>query len=262
MATITQQDIINILKTGTYPSTQKPLNYYQQKQPFPVYPCVEVRKVQSDSNLTDIEKTSVDQTFDISYYVQYTRPEQYEEADRLATENEILNKLENNDFIPTGIIYFESKQWNTATIDDQIFGSKSTLRFTIKDLSTTDGVGNKGSNVQIELNTNTTPLTIKVLNMDKAKGFDTTSHTIDSGNVKYDPSGLIEFGEFTITYKNTDAIEAVIDALSAAGVENQGRLIENGTPTKYVFLVGRTTTRGAYRDVEKATTRLLATGTW
>ena len=32
MATITQAGIITILKTGTYPTTQKGLSYYQQKQ--------------------------------------------------------------------------------------------------------------------------------------------------------------------------------------------------------------------------------------
>ncbi len=260
MATITQSDIITILKTGTYPSGQKPLNYYQQKQKFPIYPYVEVVKVQSDSNTTDIERTTLDQTFEIRYYLKYTRPAEYEEADRLATENEILRVLENNDFIPVGIIYFESKQWSTSLIDDEIYGSRSVLRFTIKDMSATDNVGVIGSKDKIELNSQTTPLQIQILSMNERKGYAITSHVLDNHETKYDPTALIKFGEFTITYKNTPSVKSVIDALS--GTENNGKMIKNGTPTNLTFLVGQTSTSGNYGDVEKATTTFYAVGTW
>lgn len=150
--TITQSDIITILETGSYPSSQKTLKYFQQKQKFPRYPFVEVRKVQSDSNTTDVQKTSVDQTFEIRFYMRYTRPEATEEADRLETENEMLRVLEAADIEPTGVIYFESKQWNTSIIDDGIYGSKSVLRFTVKDVDSTTGSGLIGSDDKIELN--------------------------------------------------------------------------------------------------------------
>jgi len=150
--TLTQAGIITILKTGTYPTNQKELNYYEQKQKYPIYPYVEVRKVQSDSNITDVQKTAKDQTFEVRYYMKYTRPEAVEEADRLATENEILRVLEVEDIEPTGIIYFESKSWNTSLIDDAIYGSRSVLRFTVKDVSSTTGSGIIGSGDKIEVN--------------------------------------------------------------------------------------------------------------
>ena len=48
MQSWSQADVITQLKTGTYPTTQKELSYYEQKQKFPIYPFVEVRKVQSN----------------------------------------------------------------------------------------------------------------------------------------------------------------------------------------------------------------------
>ena len=78
--TLTQQDIIDILITGTYPTTQKALAYYQQKQKFPIYPFVEVRKVQSDSNTTDVQKTTTEQVFEVRYYQKWTRPEAVEQV--------------------------------------------------------------------------------------------------------------------------------------------------------------------------------------
>jgi len=177
--TLTQAGIITILKTGVYPTTQKALSYYQQKQKFPIYPFVEVRKVQSDSNLTDVIKTTKEQTFEIRFYMKYTRPESVEEADRLLTENVILGVLESADIEPSSIIYFENKTWNTSIIDEAIYGSRSVLRFTVKDISSTTGTALIGSGDQIELNSQATPLSIQILALNTAKGFSVDSHTDD-----------------------------------------------------------------------------------
>jgi len=186
--TLTQAGIITILKTGVYPTTQKALNYYEQKQKYPVYPYVEVRKVQSDSNVTDVQKTAKDQTFEIRFYIKYTRPEAVEEADRLATENEILRVLEVEDIEPTGIIYFESKSWNTSIIDDAVYGSRSVLRFTVKDISSTTGSGIIGSGDKIELNSQATPTQIQILGLTTKSGFSITTHHDDAMAILYDPS--------------------------------------------------------------------------
>ena len=260
--TWTQADIIQVLKTGNYPTTQAPLHYYQQKQKFPIYPFVEVVKVQSDSNTTDIEKTTLDQTFEIRYYVKYTRPADYEEADRLATENEILRVLENSDMIPVGIIYFESKTWLTSLIDDEIYGSRSVLRFSFKDMSATNNIGAMGSRDKFEINSDTTPIQVQVLSINKRFGSGITPHAIDEGTLYYDPTALIRHGEFTITYKNTTEIESALNTLSINRVPTKGKIIRNGVPINYWFLVGNTNTSGNYGDVERATTVFYATGTW
>lgn len=260
--TLTQADIIAILQTGVYPTTQKGLRYYQQKQKFPIYPFVEVRKVQSDSNTTDVQKISKDQTFEIRFYMKYTRPEALEEADRLATENEILRVLELADIEPAGIIYFESKQWNTSIIDDAIYGSRSVLRFTVKDIDTTGGSGLIGSGDQIELNSTGTPITIQMLGLTTRKGFSIDTHYDDERNSVYDPNQLVVLGEFTVTYEQTSAIKTVIDSISASGLPNSGRIIRGGVPTQLSFLVGQTTTNGSYGEVERATTTFYATATW
>lgn len=260
--TITQLEIITLLKTGVYPSTQTTLNYYEQKQKFGIYPFVEVRKVQSDSNVTDVIKTTTEQTFEVRLYLKYTRPEATEEADRLSTENEILRVLEDADIKPLGIIYFESKTWNTNIIDEAIYGSRSVLRFSVKDVNSTTGDGFIGSGDQIELNSEATPTVIQMLALNTKKGFTVDSHTTDDRKTKYDPNLLVEFGEFTITYEQTSAVKAVIDALSLAGDDNNGRILRGGVETKFSFQVGQTTTSGSYGEPEKATTTFYATGVW
>jgi len=260
--TVTQAQVIAILQGGTYPTTQKALKYYQQKQKFPIYPFVEVRKVQSDSNVTDPQKTSTDQTFEIRFYMKYTRPEAVEEADRIATENEILRVLEVADIIPTSVIYFESKSWNTAIIDESIYGSKSVLRFTFKDISSTSGDGLIGSGDQIQLNSATTPLSIQILGLTTKKGFSIDTHFTDDRHEVYDPNQLIQYGEFTVSYNQSTAIKAVIDAISLAGDTNNGKIIRGGVETNFSFYVGQTTTSGSYGEPEKATTTFYASGTW
>lgn len=260
--TITQQQVITILKTGVYPVSQKTLQYFQQKQKFVIYPSVEVNKVQSDSNTTQIDKTNVEQTFEIRFYMKYTRPEAVEEADRLSTENEMLRVLETNDIIPTGLIYFESKTWSTNVIDDSIYGSRSVLRFTIKDISLTDATGIIGSGDKIELNSQTTPIQIQILGMSGRKGFTIDTHYSDDRQSVYDPSLRTTFGEFTITYKQTNAIKTIIEGLNDVGLVNNGKLIKGGVTTNFSFLVGQTNTNGTYGEVEKATTVFYATATW
>ncbi len=260
--TITQQDVIDILETGTYPTTQKALAYYQQKQKFPIYPFVEVRKVQSDSNTTDVQKTTIEQTFEVRYYQKWTRPEDVEEADRLATENEILNVLETANIEPPDIIYFESKQWMTTNIDDQIYGSKSVLRFTVRDIATTSGVGLIGSGDKIELNSNTTPLQIQVLAITTAQGFSVDKHHTDEKKAVYDPNLLILHGEFQITYETSPNTTSVIKAISDSGDLNQGKLIKNGVETQYEFYVGQTNSTGRYGEIETSTTTFYANAIW
>ncbi len=260
--TITQSEVIAILETGTYPTTQKALNYYEQKQKFPVFPYVEVRKVQSDSSITEVQKTSTDQTFEVRFYMKYTRPEAVEEADRLATENEILNVLQTADIEPTGIIYFESKQWNTTIIDDSIYGSRSVLRFSVKDITSTTGSGIIGSGDQIEVNSASTPLRIQILGLSTRKGFTVDTHHTDDRRAVYDPNHLIVDGEFTVTYEQTVATKAIIDTISASGSDNNGKFVRGGVETNFSFLVGQTTTQGSYGEIERATTTFYATGIW
>ena len=61
--TLTQDQVVTILKTGTYP--YKLLRFFTQEQKFPDYPSVEVRRVGSPSTTSDVQKTTVDTTFEI-----------------------------------------------------------------------------------------------------------------------------------------------------------------------------------------------------
>lgn len=269
MQSWSQADVITQLQTGTYPTTQKGLSYYQQKQKFPIYPFVEVRKVQSNSESTDIQKESEEQVFEIRFYMKYTAPESVEEADRIATENEILARITAKDWIPTGVIQLESKTWNTSIIEDPIYGSKSVLRFSIKDVDTTSGSGLIGADDKLELNSGIAgTFTIQILGLDTKQGFDMDPHFNDVREKIYDPNQLTKFGEFTISYENTNAIQTAIKAINDLGVTNNGRYIRGKTSDgtlqtqQFSFLIGSTATTGTYGSIEKATTTFYATGTW
>ena len=269
MQSWSQADVITQLKTGTYPTTQKELAYYEQKQKFPIYPFVEVRKVQSNSATTDIQKVSEEQTFEIRFYMKYTAPESVEEANRIATENELLARVTAKDWIPTGVIQLENKQWTTQIIDDQIYGSKSTLRFSIKDIDTTSGGGLIGADDKLELNSGLAGvLTIQILGLQTNQGFSMDPHFNDTREKIYDPNQLVKFGEFTITYENTNAIQTAIKAINDSGLTNNGKYIRGNTTDgtlqtqQFSFLIGSTSTSGNYGDIEKATTVFYATGTW
>jgi len=269
MQSWSQADVITQLKTGTYPTTQKELAYYEQKQKFPIYPFVEVRKVQSNSATTDITKISEEQTFEIRFYMKYTAPESVEEANRIATENELKARITAKDWIPTGVIHLENKQWTTQIIDDQIYGSKSTLRFSIKDVDTTSGSGLIGADDKLELNSGIAgTFTIQILGLQTNQGFTMDPHFNDTREKIYDPNHLTKFGEFTITYENTNAIQTAIKAINDLGITNNGKYIRGNTTDgtlqtqQFSFLIGDTRTSGNYGDIERATTTFYATGNW
>ena len=269
MQSWSQADVITQLKTGTYPTTQKELSYYEQKQKFPIYPFVEVRKVQSNSETTNITTETEEQTFEIRFYMKYTAPESVEEANRIATENELLARIVAKDWIPTGVIQLENKQWNTNIIDDQIYGSKSVLRFSIRDIDTTSGSGLIGADDKLELNSGISgTFQIQILGLNTNQGFSMDPHFNDTREKVYDPNQLIKHGEFTITYENTNAIQTAIKAINDLGVTNNGKYIRGNSSDgtlqtkQFSFLIGNTTTSGNYGDIERATTTFYATGTW
>lgn len=269
MQSWSQADVITQLKTGTYPTTQKELSYYEQKQKFPIYPFVEVRKVQSNSETTNITTETEEQTFEIRFYMKYTAPESVEEANRIATENELLARIVAKDWIPTGVIQLENKQWSTQIIDDQIYGSKSVLRFSIRDIDTTSGSGLIGVDDKLELNSGISgTFQIQILGLNTNQGFSMDPHFNDTREKVYDPNQLIKHGEFTITYENTNAIQTAIKAINDLGVTNNGKYIRGNSSDgtlqvqQFSFLIGNTTTSGNYGDIERATTTFYATGTW
>lgn len=256
--TLTQKQVKTILESGTYPYT---FPIFLQTQKFTRYPSIEVRKVQSDSNLTDVQKTEKSQTFEISFNLKYVRDEESEEADRLAIENEILRVLEVEDIEPSGKIFFESKQWQTSNIDNQIRGSKSTLRFLFKDITSTTGSGIIGAGDIIELNSQTTPVQIQMLGVTIREGATVDTHMDDDGNITYDPRDL-RVGEYTISYESTTTLDTLISGLASGRTENNGKVVRGGVTTNYTFLIGQTTKSGQYGDVERATTNFFITGVW
>ena len=267
MQSWSQADVITQLQTGTYPTTQKGLSYYEQKQKFPIYPFVEVRKVQSNSATTDIQKESEEQVFEIRFYMKYTAPESVEEADRIATENELLARITAKDWIPTGVIQLETKTWRTDIIEEPIYGSKSVLRFTIKDVDTTSGSGLIGADDKLELNSGLASVfTIQILGISTDQGFTMDPHFNDEREKVYGAYQLIKYGEFTITYENTNAIQNAIKLINDTGSGCNGRYIRgkgaNQQIKQFSFQIGNTTTQGTYGEIEKATTTFYANGTW
>ena len=265
--TLTQQDVVDILKEGTYPYKGNTIPFFIQKQKFPIYPSVEVRRVGSPSTTSDVQKTKIDTTFEIRLLLKYTREEEFEEADRLVTEDEILKLLEDADIPPPNKIFFEQKNWNTALVDQAIFGSESTLRFTFQEIISSTGDGFVGADNEFELDSLgegtplSGPLVAQVLGITDTGGATVDLHSIDSGQTQYDPRELKE-GELRITYENTAELEALVKQLTDDREEFEGKFVRAGVVQQVVLLLGNTTRSSKYTEVESATTDFYVVGTW
>ena len=265
--TLTQQDVVDILKEGTYPYKGNTIPFFIQKQKFPIYPSVEVRRVGSPSTTSDVQKTKIDTTFEIRLLLKYTREEEFEEADRLVTEDEILKLLEDADIPPPNKIFFEQKNWNTALVDQAIFGSESTLRFTFQEIISSTGDGFVGADNEFELDSLgegtplSGPLVAQVLGITDTGGATVDLHSIDSGQTQYDPRELKE-GELRITYENTAELEALVKQLTDDREEFEGKFVRAGVVQQVLLLLGNTTRSSKYTEVESATTDFYVVGTW
>ncbi len=263
--TLTQQEVVDILKAGTFP--YKALQFFIQKQKFPIYPSIEVRRVGSPSTTSDVQKTQTDTVFEIKLLLKYTREEEFEEADRLVTEDEILRLLEDEDIPPPNKLFFEQKNWNTSIVDSAIYGSESTLRFTFREVISTTGEGVVGEDNQIiidpegEATPLLGPLTIQALAINNLAGATVDQHSIDSGEVQYDPREL-RVGDLSITYEATPAIDAFVKQLTDDREEFKGILTRGGIQTNVLFLLGTSTRSTQYTEIERVTTQFFVVGTF
>jgi len=265
--TLTQQDVVDILKEGTYPYKGNTIPFFIQKQKFPIYPSVEIRRVGSLSTTSDVQKTTTDTTFEIKLLLKYTREEEFEEADRLVTEDEILKLLEDANIPPPNKIFFEQKNWNTATVDQAIFGSESTLRFIFREIISSTGDGFVGADNEFELDSLGSalplsgPLVAQVLGITDTSGATVDTHSQDSGETQYDPRELKE-GELRITYENTAELEALIKQLTDDREEFEGKFVRAGVVQQVLLLLGNTTRSSKYTEIESATTNFYVVGFW
>lgn len=260
MASLNPSDIITTLKSGNYPYE---LQFYERRQRFVIYPSVEVVKTKPDSRTaTDPTKYTVSSSFEIKLYIKFTRSPNAEETDRAKIENEMLRVLEEADTEPKGKIFHESFDWSRSALDQEIFGSISTLRFEYKDvIPINDGI--VGAYDKLELNSDsTTPTQVQILTYQvMGEGADVEKHQDDELITYYDPSTKREL-EFQITYESTNAMDNVINTASKGRGEIKGRLFRGTATSKYNLLVGNTTKIGQYGDTEKSTTSFSVTGDW
>jgi len=264
---LTQKQVVDILKAGTYPYKGNTIPFFIQKQKFPIYPSVEVRKVGSPSTSSDVQKTQIDTTFEIKLLLKYTRKEEFEEADRLVTEDEILRLLEDEDIPPPNKIFFEQKNWNTAVVDSAIYGSESTLRFIFREVISTTGDGVVGADNTFELDSLselsplTGPLEVQILAINDTSGATVDQHSVDDGRVQYDPREL-RVGDLSITYEATPAIDAFVKQVTDDREEFKGKLTRNGVSEQILLLLGSSTRTSQYTEVERVTTQFFVVGTW
>jgi len=265
--TLTQQEVVDILKAGTYPYKGNTIPFFIQKQKFPIYPSVEVRRVGSPSTTSDVQKTQIDTTFEIKLLLKYTREEEFEEADRLVTEDEILKLLEDADIPPPNKLFFEQKNWNTGIIDSAIYGSESTLRFIFREVQSSTGDGLVGAENEFELDSLgessplTGPLSVQVLAFNDTSGATVDQHSVDDGRVQYDPRELRE-GELSISYEVTKENSDLIKQLTDDREEFKGKLTRGGTTQQVLLLLGSTTITSQYTELDRATTQFFVVGSW
>lgn len=259
---ITADDIINLLKTGSYPY---PLTqYFKFRQKFPFYPSVEVSRTQPDSYNEDVIKRDRNFQMEIRLYIKYNTLPDVELNNQATIENTMSDLLLNYDFQGRGKIFLETIGWSRTDLrggDGEVFGSISSVRLGVKDVTSTDGNGFVGAYNIMELNSDTTPVQFQVLNSSVKSGRGYVLHGDDNGIQVGDPTNFLQ-GEITLTYENTASLASLIQSLSLAGNTINCRFINGNTIYKYVILVGDTITSGGYSDVERATTRFTVNGTW
>ena len=260
MVSLNPSDIITTLKSGNYPYE---LQFYERRQKFVIYPSVEVVKTKPDSRTAnDPTKYTVSSSFEINLYIKFTRSPNAEETDRAKIENEMLRVLEEADTEPKGKIFHESFDWSRSPLDQEIFGSISTLRFEYKDvIPINDGI--VGAYDKLELNSDSaTPTQVQILTYQvMGEGADIEKHQDDELITYYDPTTKREL-EFQITYESSNAMDSIINTASKGRGEIKGRLFRGTETTKYNLLVGNTTKMGQYGDIEKSTTGFFVTGDW
>ena len=260
MVSLNPVDIITTLKSGNYPYE---LQFHERRQRYIVYPSVEVVKTQPDSRTaSDPTKYTIKSQFEIKLYIKFTRSENAEQTDRAKIENEMIRVLEEADTEPIGKIFFESFTWSRTPLDQEIFGSISTLRFEYHDVvPINDGI--VGAYDKLELNSESaTPTQVQILTYQVGgEGANIESHVDDELITYYDPSTKREL-EFTISYESSTAMDSIINTASKGRDEVKGRLFRGDVTSKYNLLVGNTTKSGQYGDTEKATTSFYVTGNW
>lgn len=259
---ITADDIITLLKTGSYPYpiTQ----YFKYKQRFTLYPSVEVHRVQPDSYNEDVIKRDRNFQYEIKVFIKYNTLPDVELTNQASIEDTMTSLLLSHDFQGNGKIFLETIGWNRIDLtsgEGSVYGSVSSVRLGVKDVTSTDGNGFVGAYNIMELNSNTTPVQFQVLNSSVKSGRGYVLHGDDNGIQVGDPTNYLQ-GEITLTYENTASLASLIQSLSLAGNTINCRFINGNTIYKYVILVGDTITSGGYSDVERATTRFTVNGTW
>lgn len=260
MANITADQIIAILQTGTYPY---PLTqFFKFKQKFPWFPSVEILRIQPDSYTQDVVKTERNFAFIIRVFVKYNRLPNQEVDDQATIEDEISSLLLAQDFQGKGKIFLDTFGWSREDYNERgIYGSISSIRLGIKDVTSTDGQGYVGAYDILELFSNTSPVQIQILSSSFRDGIQLVAHSDDSGFLSRDPAQFNP-GDYTITYENTATLDALIKSTAQAWNTVQGRLIKGSTIYKLFFLIGDTTKDGSYSEIERATTRVTVEGSW
>lgn len=261
MVTITADQIISILQGGTYPSTIT-LHYFKYKQKFPLYSAsVEIIRAQPDSYVEDVVKTERNFQFEIRVLFRYLLQPDQDSTVQSQIEDEMSRVLKAYDFQGQGKIFLETIGWSRSDLGDPVYGSMSSVRLGVKDVTSTDGSGYVGAYTTMELNSDTTPTEFQVLSKSFKSGRGIATHGDDNGLLIGDPT-VFTLGDLSVTYENTATLAPLIQSLSQTGATIKGRLINGSTINKYIFLVGETVTSGSYSEVERATTRFYINGTW
>lgn len=265
--TITADQIITLLKTGVYPTPYPAIQYYKYKQKFTNYPSIEVVRAQPDSYQEDVVKRDRNFQFEIRLYIKYILLPDQELINQASIEDTISGLLLGYDFQGQQKIFQESIGWTRTDLtggEGSVYGSMSSVRLGVKDVTSTDGLGYVGAYNIIELNSDTTPVQIQLLNSTFNDGSNLISHADDAGQISRDP-GQFNPGDYSITYENTAALDPLIKTMSnheTGGVAVKGRLIKGNTIYNYLFLIGSTVKSGGYSEIERGTTKVTVEGTW
>ena len=239
-------EIITILKTGTYPF-EFPYVPREQLASQRRYPSAEVVNVQPESSTERFDVTDERNRFEIRLFIKLLRTDDAELQDLADIERQILLQLDAATTLADKQIILEEKTWNRGNIRDnpyKVHGLQSVLTVVILEKKSTSGLGSIGGNTFISISSVAELQNIPIIDRPNETSIETVENLVNTARERKGVATINEthtfFAKMEYTKTRWDKLHQVKSAKTTIsfsvirGVDTQarnGRLtnISNGT---------------------------------
>lgn len=229
MANLTAAQIAAILDAVVYPPEEgvEVNAALMQNEERRKYPSIDVQNVTGDEKLKDFPASTLGQTFLIHLFYRYRSFGQQEEPNIKVLEDLIFDAIDNNANFTTDVKVTVTQSWDRQSETFPVHRSHSILTVTAEEVSSTEGSGIPGNDIDITFPNPTG--TFKVINLTSDdRTLQKSLDRLQDGDevftkIHYDGLLIVEI-EMSV------ADEANLDALFTAGDDFSITLTKGGTP--------------------------------